>query len=135
MLRYARQWPERVWAIEGCAGIGKHIANRLLADGEQVVDVPPKLSARAATTLPTRSCPAPPTRVRATSWSDTDMIVSGLTVSASPTDSARRTLGPDSASALALVRFHTVTSAPEAASPSTSALPLAPVPITDTSLI
>jgi hypothetical protein len=47
MLAYARQWPDRVWAIEGCAGIGKHIANRLLADGEQVVDVPPKLSARA----------------------------------------------------------------------------------------
>jgi transposase len=46
MLRYGRQWPDRVWAIEGCAGIGKHIANRLLADGEPVVDVPPKLSAR-----------------------------------------------------------------------------------------
>src|SRR3954454_1073965 len=47
MLRYGRRWPDRVWAIEGCAGIGKHIANRLLADGESVVDVPPKLSARA----------------------------------------------------------------------------------------
>jgi transposase len=47
MKRYARQWPNRVWAIEGCQGIGRHIANRLLADGEQVVDVPPKLSARA----------------------------------------------------------------------------------------
>jgi transposase len=47
MLRYGKQWRERVWAIEGCAGIGKHIANRLLADGEKVVDVPPKLSARA----------------------------------------------------------------------------------------
>ncbi|HEY0687442.1 MAG TPA: transposase, partial [Kribbella sp.] len=47
MLRYGQQWSNRVWAIEGCAGIGKHIANRLLADGEQVVDVPPKLSARA----------------------------------------------------------------------------------------
>jgi transposase len=47
MKDYARRWPDRVWAIEGCAGIGKHIANRLLADGEQVVDVPPKLSARA----------------------------------------------------------------------------------------
>src|SRR3954471_21827949 len=46
MLRYGRRWPERVWAIEGCAGIGKHIAVRLLADGEQVVDVPPKMSAR-----------------------------------------------------------------------------------------
>ena len=47
MRRYAAQWPDRVWAIEGCAGIGKHIAVRLLADGEEVVDVPPKLSARA----------------------------------------------------------------------------------------
>ena len=47
MCRYAGQWPDRVWAIEGCAGIGKHIAVRLLADGEEVVDVPPKLSARA----------------------------------------------------------------------------------------
>src|SRR3954468_23218991 len=46
MLRYGRQWPDRVWAIEGCNGIGKHVANRLLADGEDVVDVPPKLSAR-----------------------------------------------------------------------------------------
>jgi transposase len=47
MLTYGRQWTDRVWAVEGCAGIGKHIANRLLADGEEVVDVPPKLSARA----------------------------------------------------------------------------------------
>src|SRR5690349_21220202 len=47
MLGYGRQFPDRVWAIEGCRGIGRHVANRLLADGEQVVDVPPKLSARA----------------------------------------------------------------------------------------
>jgi transposase len=47
LLRYVKQWPERVWAIEGCQGIGRHVANRLLADGEEVVDVPPKLSARA----------------------------------------------------------------------------------------
>ena len=47
MIKYAKQWPDRVWAIEGCQGIGRHIATRLLADGEQVVDVPPKLSARA----------------------------------------------------------------------------------------
>jgi transposase len=36
-----------VWAVEGCNGIGKHLAQRLLADGETVVDVPAKLSARA----------------------------------------------------------------------------------------
>src|SRR6478609_934436 len=38
---------DRVWAVEGCNGIGHHVAMRLLAAGEQVVDVPPKLSARA----------------------------------------------------------------------------------------
>jgi transposase len=32
MLRYGKQWPDRVWAIEGCAGIGNRTANRLLAD-------------------------------------------------------------------------------------------------------
>jgi transposase len=47
LLAYAKQWRQRTWAIEGCQGIGRHVANRLLADGEEVVDVPPKLSARA----------------------------------------------------------------------------------------
>src|SRR3954471_2853551 len=47
MLERVAVWPHRVWAIEGCNGIGRHIAHRLLADGEEVVDVPPKLSARA----------------------------------------------------------------------------------------
>ena len=46
MVRAVRHWPQRTWAIEGCQGIGGHIARRLLADGEQVVDVPPKLSPR-----------------------------------------------------------------------------------------
>jgi transposase len=46
MLAFVRRWPDRVWAIEGCAGIGKHLAVRLVRDGETVVDVPPKLSAR-----------------------------------------------------------------------------------------
>ncbi|GIE94655.1 transposase [Paractinoplanes rishiriensis] len=35
------------WAVEGCSGIGRHVAQRLLADGGTVVDVPAKLSARA----------------------------------------------------------------------------------------
>src|SRR5215203_1589492 len=47
MRRHVQEWPDRVWAIEGCQGIGRHVANRLLAEGETVVDVPPKLSARA----------------------------------------------------------------------------------------
>lgn len=47
MMRYAKQWPARTWAVEGCQGIGGHIARRLVMAGETVVDVPPKLSARA----------------------------------------------------------------------------------------
>jgi transposase len=51
MRRYVNQIrpdiEDRVWAVEGCNGIGHHIAMRLLAAGEQVIDVPPKMSARA----------------------------------------------------------------------------------------
>ncbi len=47
MLEPVAAWPERVWAIEGYEGIGRHIAHRLIADGQDVVDVPAKLSARA----------------------------------------------------------------------------------------
>src|SRR5947209_10668314 len=47
MLTAGRRHKEREWAIEGCNGIGRHIAQRLVADGEPVVDVPAKLSARA----------------------------------------------------------------------------------------
>jgi transposase len=46
MLAAGRCWPERTWAVEGCQGIGRHVAQRLIADGETVVDVPAKLSAR-----------------------------------------------------------------------------------------
>jgi transposase len=46
MLAAGRRFTDRVWAIEGCGGIGRHIAQRLIADGEAVLDVPAKLSAR-----------------------------------------------------------------------------------------
>jgi len=47
MLRYVReQWPHHRWAIEGANGVGRPLAQRLLADGESVVDVPAKLAAR-----------------------------------------------------------------------------------------
>ena len=46
MLAEMKRWPERTWAVEGCQGIGRHIANRLLADGQDVAVVPPRLSAR-----------------------------------------------------------------------------------------
>jgi transposase len=47
MVRYCRQWPRRAWAVEGANGTGRPVAQRLLADGERVLDVPAKLAARA----------------------------------------------------------------------------------------
>ena len=42
-----KRWPERVWAVEGTAGTGRPLAQRLVADGETVLDVPAKLAARS----------------------------------------------------------------------------------------
>jgi Transposase len=47
MLALGRRFGQRVWAVEGCNGIGRHVAQRLVVDGETVLDVPAKLSARA----------------------------------------------------------------------------------------
>ena len=47
MRRHVAAWPDRVWAVEGSNGAGRPLAQRLLSDGEHVVDVPAKLSARA----------------------------------------------------------------------------------------
>ena len=33
MCEFVRRWPDRVWAIEGCSGIGRHVAMRLIAEG------------------------------------------------------------------------------------------------------
>jgi len=47
MLKYVRdQWPHHSWAIEGANGVGRPLAQRLLAQGEPVLDVPAKLAAR-----------------------------------------------------------------------------------------
>ncbi|WP_405136665.1 IS110 family transposase [Nocardia sp. NBC_01388] len=46
MLTAVERFPDRVWAIEGCNGIGRHLAHRLVHDGEVVIDVPAKLSAQ-----------------------------------------------------------------------------------------
>jgi transposase len=46
LRRWAGRWPQRCWAVEGAHGIGRALAQRLVGDGEQVVDVPAKLAAR-----------------------------------------------------------------------------------------
>ena len=47
MRKQVASYPDRLWAVEGSNGAGRPLAQRLLADGERVVDVPAKLSARA----------------------------------------------------------------------------------------
>jgi transposase len=44
-LRWAGQWPQRRWAIEDCRHLSRRLEADLLAAGEQVVRVPPKLMA------------------------------------------------------------------------------------------
>ena len=39
-------YPKRVWAVEGANGVGRNIAQRLVACGEVVIDVPAKLATR-----------------------------------------------------------------------------------------
>ena len=46
LLTWAKSWPERTWAVEGAGGLGHLLAQELLAAGEQVLDVQPKLAAR-----------------------------------------------------------------------------------------
>jgi len=46
LLDWAGRYPQRRWAIESAAGLGYLLAQQLVAAGEEVVDVPPTLSAR-----------------------------------------------------------------------------------------
>ena len=46
LRQWAERWPQRCWAVEGAHGIGRALAQRLVGDGEQVLDVPAKLAAR-----------------------------------------------------------------------------------------
>ncbi len=46
LLEWAAPWPERSWAVEGAGGLGHLLAQQLVAAGETVLDVQPKLAAR-----------------------------------------------------------------------------------------
>jgi len=46
LVAWAAGWPERTWAVEGAAGLGRLLAQQLVAAGERVLDVQPKLAAR-----------------------------------------------------------------------------------------
>jgi transposase len=46
LVGWASQFEERTWAVEGAGGLGYLLAQQLVAAGEHVVDVQPKLAAR-----------------------------------------------------------------------------------------
>src|SRR3712207_3720942 len=46
MRAFVRRFSDRTWAVEGAGGAGKHVAQRLVSDGETVLDVPAKQAAR-----------------------------------------------------------------------------------------
>lgn len=46
LVGWAVQFPERTWAVENATGLGYLLAQQLVAAGERVVDVQPKLAAR-----------------------------------------------------------------------------------------
>jgi transposase len=46
LRQWAERWDDRRWAVEGAHGVGRALAQRLVCDGEQVLDVPAKLAAR-----------------------------------------------------------------------------------------
>jgi transposase len=53
-LRWARQWPERTWALEDCRQVSRRFEADLLRAGERVVRVAPKLTAGARRSARTR---------------------------------------------------------------------------------
>jgi transposase len=46
LIEWAAAWPELTWAVEGAAGLGHLLAQQLVAAGERVLDVQPKLASR-----------------------------------------------------------------------------------------
>jgi transposase len=46
LVAWAAGWPERTWAVEGAPGLGRLLGQQLVAAGERVLDVQPKLAAR-----------------------------------------------------------------------------------------
>jgi len=45
LRQWAVRWPDRCWAVEGAHSIGRALAQRLVGDGEHVLDVPARIAA------------------------------------------------------------------------------------------
>ena len=46
LKQFAQPWRQRTWAVEGARGVGLGLAQRIAGDGERVLNVPARLSAR-----------------------------------------------------------------------------------------
>jgi transposase len=46
LVGWGAAWPDRTWAVEGAGGLGRLLAQQLVAAGERVLDVQPKLASR-----------------------------------------------------------------------------------------
>jgi transposase len=60
--RWAKRFGKRRWAVENAGGLGRHLAQRLAAAGESVVDVPSPSFRHGC------GCSLPVTLARAMSW-------------------------------------------------------------------
>jgi hypothetical protein len=48
LVQWSKQFPERRHVVENARGLGRHLAQRLVARGEFVLDVPPRLGSVGA---------------------------------------------------------------------------------------
>jgi hypothetical protein len=65
LMAWAADWPERTWAVEGAAGLGRLVAQQLVAAGERVLDVQPSWRRGCGCCrLVTRTRTTPTTRCR-----------------------------------------------------------------------
>jgi transposase len=72
-LDWASRFERRRWAIESASGLGYLLAQQLVAAGEDVVDVPPTLSARVRVLDSTKASKSDPHDAR----SSASIVTSG----------------------------------------------------------
>ncbi len=60
MRKQVAAWTDRAWAVEGSNGAGRSLSQRLLAEGERLVDVLARLAARVRVPQPTARKQEPP---------------------------------------------------------------------------
>jgi transposase len=80
LVAWAARFPERRWAVEDCRHLSRRLERDLLAAGEQIVRVPPKLmaNARSAARSFGKSDPIDALAVARAAWREPDLPVAKL---------------------------------------------------------